>query len=103
MALPDPQATTTTGNMADALAGILDSFGAKPVGTWDSVEALALAEISDAGLTATVVGLQWGTLVLSADPHNAELLRWHSDAILERLGREYPGAVEAIRVNTVRV
>ena len=102
MALPDPQKVTTTGNMSAALESILGTFGVKPADTRDNLSAVVEDSVSGAGLVATVVEVRWGTLVREADPHNAELLKWQTDALLAAIEAALPGEVTAIQVRTRR-
>jgi len=102
MSLPDPQRNVVDGNMSEALDGILGSFGIKTAQTSDSVEDVVGCELATVGITATVLGIRFGILSLEADPHNAELLKWQIDALLEALEVSMPGEVQRINVRTTR-
>ncbi|MCP4792031.1 MAG: hypothetical protein GY882_01645 [Actinomycetia bacterium] len=102
MSLPDPTKAVTDGNMAGALGGILDAFGVKPSQTRCDLESIVVEELAACGISADVAEVRWGTLVLVADPHNAELLKWHLDALLAAVSARRPGEVEAVEVKVRR-
>lgn len=90
------------GNALDGIVGLLDGLGIVRAETRDSVEDVVAAELAARHIDAQVLELKFGTLVLSASPQAAQLLRYEADRLRATLEERMPGAVRDVKIRVRR-
>lgn len=84
------------------LAGLLAGLGVTSTQRRDTVEDQVLARLAERGMTAQVASLRYGTLVLTADPQTAALLRYDTAALLAELNATLQEPVKSVQVRVSR-
>ena len=87
-------------HLRGGLSSLMARFGVPASDTSDQVTAAAGRWLALQGLTASVVGLRWGTLTLRADAGTAHRLGWGKDSLIESVNDALgESVVESVRIH----
>ena len=80
---------------------ILRHLGIDSVNTQDIISAEIASYLASKRIEASIIGIRWNTVILSANTRNAELLKWEQDNLSLRVsslvGADYKLKVRVIR------
>lgn len=77
-------------------------MGVAPSSDTDKVLDIVDIELKRIGCTAEILEIRHGTLVLSAPPQTAALLRFDTDRLLSAIATAVPGTISSIRIRTTK-